>query len=235
MVRIFDRNMFIMMSTVLIGVVVITYFIGDIMYQSNITQLTSKHVSEIESMEERNINFTSSFLESSVLLDSAREDRAFGNYYFDLGHLFYTSALSEDNITVFESYQNWCIENCSAAMPMYETSQKNFITASSFFNATKKYTDYQNYIELLSMYVNLTNSGAILTMLRYNASMYLRMLAENITFVNGSALLENATMLEDLLNATLIMYAAESGNYENIQKEIDEYDIQGFSTIREPA
>ena len=85
------------------------------------------------------------------------------------------------------------------------------------------------------MYVNLTNSGARLTLLRYNASMYLKMLAENLTFVNGSALLENATMLEDLLNATMMMYAGEIGNYEQIQKEIDEYDIEGFSTIREPV
>ena len=235
MVRVFDRNMFIMMFAVMIGVVVITYFIGDIVYQSQLNQLTSKHVTEMETIEERHINFTSSFLESSVLLDSAREDRAFGNYHFDISRLFYTSALSEKNETVFKEYQGWCIENCSAAMPMYETSHKNFKMASSFFNATQKFTDYQNYIVLLDMYVNLTNSGARLTLLRYNASMYLKMLAENLTFVNGSALLENATMLEDLLNATMMMYAGEIGNYEQIQKEIDEYDIEGFSTIREPV
>ena len=234
MVRVFDKNMLIMTTAVMVGVVVITYFVGDIVHQSQLTELNTEHVSELETIEERNINFTSSFLESSVLLDSAREDRAFGNYHFDLAHLFYTSTLSEDNMTSFEDYQGRCIENCTSAMPMYETSHKNFQMASSFFDSTKKFTDYENYVTLLSMYVNLTNSGARLTLLRYNASMYLKMLAENITFVNGSAVLENVTALEELFNETMMMYGGEMGNYEQIQKEIDEYDIEGFSTIREP-
>jgi hypothetical protein len=235
MARVFDKNMLIMTTAVMVGVVVITYFVGDIVHQSQLTQLNTEHVSEIETIEERNINFTSSFLESSVLLDSAREDRAFGNYHFDLAHLFYISALSEDNETVFEDYQYRCISNCSSAMPMYETAHENFKMASSFYDTTKKFTDYENYIVLLSMYVNLSDSGARLTLLRYNASMYLMMLAENITFVNGSAILENVTALEDLFNSTMMMYAGEMGNYEEIQKEIDEYDIEGFSAIREPV
>lgn len=235
MTRVFDRNMFIMMFTVMIGVVIITYFLGDIVYQSQLTQLTTEHVTEIETIEERHINFTSSFLESSVLLDSAREDRAFGNYYFDLAYLFYTSALSEDNLTVFEDYQERCIKNCSSAMPIYETSHENFKMAASLFDSTKKFTDYENYINLLSMYVNLSDSGARLTILRYNASMFLKMLAENVTFVNGSATLENVTALEELFNETLMMCGVEMGNYEQIQDEIDEYDIEGFRTIREPG
>ena len=107
--------------------------------------------------------------------------------------------------------------------------------ASSFFDATRQYTDYPNYLTLLSLYVNLSDSGARLTLLRYNASKYLQMLAENITFINGSTTIENVTMLGDLFNATMMMYAGELGTYEEIQKEIDEYDIKGFSTIREPV
>jgi hypothetical protein len=235
MVRTFDRNMLIMMIAIMVGVIVVTYFVGDIVYQSQLTQLNSQHITEIENIEGRNINFTSGFLASSVLLDSAREDRAFGNYHFDLAHLFYMTALSKNNITLFEEYQQICIENCTSAMPMYTMAKENFLMASSFFNSTKKYTDYQDYIVLLSMYVNLSESGARLTVLRYNASLYLQMLAENLTFVNGSAVLENATMLEDLFNTTMMIYGSELNNYEQMQKEIAEYDIKGFSTIREPV
>jgi hypothetical protein len=47
--------------------------------------------------------------------------------------------------------------------------------------------------------------------------------------------LENVTELEALFNETMAMYGMELGTYEEIQDEIDEYDIKGFSTIREPA
>lgn len=234
--RVFDRNMFIMAIAIMLGIVVITYFVADIVHKSQIQELNTEHTNEIEIIEENNINFTSSFLESSVLLDSAREDRAFGNYHFDIGQLFYTSALSETNSTVIMSYKNISIDNCTLAMPKYLNSHQNFDQASVFFNNTKKFTLYDNYVELLNLYVNLSNSGAKLTMLRYNASQYLIMLAENITISsNGSVVLENVTELEALFNETMAMYGMELGTYEEIQDEIDEYDIKGFSTIREPV
>ena len=235
MAREFDRNMFIMAVSVMIGFIIITYFVADIVHQSQIEELNTEHTQEIETIEENNINFTSSFLESSVILDSAREDRAFGNYHFDIGRLFYTSALSEINATVAANYKNFSIENCSLAMPKYYLSHQNFNQASMFFNKTKNFTVYGNYIELLSLYVNLSNSGAKLTMLRYNASKYLIMLAENITISNGTIVLENTTELENMFNETMAMYGMEMGNYEEIQEEIEEYDIKGFSTIREPV
>ena len=85
------------------------------------------------------------------------------------------------------------------------------------------------------MYVNLTNSGAKLTLLRYNATIYLKIIAENITFVNNSAvpLMENLSDIMDLFNQTMMEYGGELGNYEEIQDEIDEYNIEGFSPIRE--
>ncbi len=235
MERVFDRNMFIMAIAIMVGVVVVTYFVADIVHQSQIQSLNTEHTQEIETIEENNINFTSSFLESSVLLDSAREDRAFGNYHFDIARLFYISALSENNITDGQHYKNKSIENCSLAMPVYFTAHQNFKQASSFFDNTKKFTEYENYIQLLDLYVNLSSSGERLTLLRYNASNYLRMLAENITISNGSIGQENVTALENLFNETLAMYDGELATYEEIQEDIDEYDIKGFSTIREPT
>lgn len=236
MSRLFDKNMFIMAFSVMVGVLVITYFAADIVHRSQIDQLTSEHVFEIESIEEKNINFTSNFLESSVLLDSAREDRAFGNYYFDLARLFYTSALSEQNESKFNEYITYSIQNCTEALPIYLSSHQNFQTAAAFFYSTIQYTDYENYIELLMLYTNLSKTGSQLTLLRYNASMYLKYLSENLTFVKGAALLpENMSLIEDLFNETMIMGGTMNNQYDQIQEEIDEYDIKGFSTIREPV
>jgi hypothetical protein len=219
----------------MVGFVVVTYFVADIVHQSQIDALNSEHTHEIETIEENNINFTSSFLESSVLLDSAREDRAFGNYHFDIAYLFYISALSENDEALLEEYKNNSIRNSTAAMPKYLASHYNFLEASDYFNQTKAFTVYENYLYLLSLYVNLTLSGAKLTLLRYNASNYLGMLTENITYVNGSVVLENVTELLTLFNETLVMYSSEASTYESYMEEIDEYDIKGFSTIREPS
>ena len=106
MARLFDRNMFIILMAIMIGFITITYFVADIVNQSKIDTLTTAHVSEVEAIEEMNINFTNNFLESSVLLDSAREYRAFGNYHFELASIFFNSALSEKNISIMELYKN---------------------------------------------------------------------------------------------------------------------------------
>ncbi|HEC89769.1 MAG TPA: hypothetical protein ENI44_04230 [Thermoplasmatales archaeon] len=236
MVRSFDRDLFIKTTAAMIGVVMITYFLADIVHQSKIKELTTQHNIEIESIQDKNKKFTSGFLESSVILDSAREDRAFGNYYFELASLFYNIALSEKNSSSISSHKNKTIDNCSEAMPKYLISHMNFIKSSEFFNSTIQYTDKPNYIKLLKLYVNLTKSGARLTLLRYNASKYLKYLAENITIINDSAVLsENATELMEMFNETMIMYGIELSNFEEQEHEIDEYDIEGFSPIREPT
>jgi hypothetical protein len=233
MARLFDRNMFIMLLAIMIGIITITYFIADIVNQSKIDNLTTAHFNEMESIEKMNINFTNNFLESSVLLDTAREYRAFGNYHFDLASLFFTSALSERNTSKMETYKNITIDNCTKAMPNYNLSYLNFKTASSFFDNTKKYTGYSGYLKLLDLYINLTESGARLTMLRYNASKYLKYLTENITLINGSAALDNVSGLMDLFNETMDTYGIESNIYEEYKEEIDEYDIEGFDPNRE--
>jgi len=207
--------------------------LADIVNQSKMDDLTTAHITEMESIEEMNINFTNSFLESSVLLDTAREYRAFGNYHFDLASLFFTSALSEQNTSMMKLYKNRTIDNCTEAMPKYDISSLNFKTASNFFDNTKKYTEYDGYLKLLDLYVNLTESGTRLTMLRYNASKYLKYLAENITIINGTAALENVSDLMNLFNETMDMYGDEEDIYDEHEDEIDEYDIEGFDPNRE--
>jgi len=39
----------------------------------------------------------------------------------------------------------------------------------------------------------------------------------------------------DLFNETMIMYGNALDIYEGYENDIDEYDIEGFSTIREPS
>lgn len=236
--RLFDRNMFIMLLAIMIGAIFITYFAADIIRRTEVESLESQIFDkdvEIEDIKEMNINFTNSFLQSSVLLDTAREDRAFGNYYYDLAQLFYTTALRQVVIDSLELYKNKSIDNCTSALPNFLNSHLNFDVASSFFNGTKKYTEYDGYIDLLNLYVKLTNSGSRLTLLRYNATLYLKYLAENLTLTDdGVGYLENMTGILDLFNSTVLLYGMELGFFEGVQEEIKEYDIAGFSPYREP-
>jgi len=224
MAREFTKNMFVMLFSIMIGAIIITYFVGDIIYRSNVETLAMQHTTEIESLEEMNINFTSHFLSSSVLLDESREDRAFGNYHFDLAFLWFKSALVEENSSTMDVYKNRTIDNCTYAMEKYLISHQNFKEAKIFFNDTKAYTSYEKYLEILDLYVNLTASGARLTMLRYNASKYLKYMAENLSLdMNISALFE-------LFNETMDLYEEELDIYEDYQDEIDEYEF--FEEIR---
>ena len=230
----FDKNLFIIMFSLMVGFVIITFFIADVVHQTQIQQLNSEHTSEIETIEENNIYFTTSFLESSVLLDSAREDRAFGNYHFDLAHLFYTTALSQKNETIMQENKDNCISNCTFALPKYQFASMNFQLASSFFEATKNYTKYDSYMNLLTLYVNLSNSGYKLTILRYNATQYLRILAESMEYHDTGVIqtIDNLTEIMDLFTQSMGDYEEALQEYEDILDEIDEYDIEGFSPIR---
>lgn len=224
MAREFTKNMFVMLFSIMIGAIIITYFVGDIIYRSDIETLAVQHTTEIESLEEMNINFTSHFLSSSVLLDKSREDRAFGNYHFDLAFLWFKSALIEKNSSTLGIYKNRTIDNCTYAMENYFISHQNFKEAKIFFNNTRGYTSYEKYLEVLDIYVNLTASGARLTMLRYNASKYLKYMAENLS------LDMNISELFELFNETMDLYDGELDIYEDYQDEIDEYEF--FEEIR---
>jgi len=221
MVQLFTKNMFIMLFSIMVGATIITYFVADVVHRSNIETLTSEHTAEIETIEGRNINFTDHFLSSSVLLDKSREDRAFGNYHFDLGFLWFRSALVENNESEFNTYKERTIDNCTGAMENYFISHQNFNEANKYFNNTKFYTTYPKYLEILNLYVDLTTSGARLTMLRYNASYYLRCMAENLSFENDT----NISALYELFNETMLLYTEELEIYEEIQDDIDEYEF----------
>lgn len=225
MAREFTKNMFIMLVAIMLGVFVITYFAADIIRRSEVETLTTKIESittEKEIAEARNINFTNHFMKSSVLLDAAREDRAYGDYHFDLALLFYNTALSGKNSSTIESYQARTINNCTNAMEKYLISHENFISAKGFFNDTKAYTSYEKYREILDLYIGLTGSGAKLTMLRYNASKYLRYMAENLTKIGG---LTNISNLLNMFNQTMDLYEEESGVYDGYKEQIDEYEF----------
>ena len=83
MARLFDRNMFIMLLAIMVGIIIITYFAADIQHQSTLDTIASQHFTEIQDINSMNENFTDNFLQGSVKMDSAREVREVGNYYFD--------------------------------------------------------------------------------------------------------------------------------------------------------
>lgn len=233
MARLFDRNMFIMLSAIMIGVIIIIFFVADIVNRSTLDTLQNVHEVEIKDIQSKNENFTSSFIRSTVILDQAREDRAFGNYHFDLAFLWYQSTLSEKNSSNFELYKTRAVNNCTNAMPKYQNAHDNFDEAKSWFNATKSYTTFPKYLEVLDIYVNLTGSGSRLMMLRYNASEYLKYLTENLIMdvENGTVIyMENVTDILELFNETLILIGEETETYEEYQDEIDEYEF--FDEIR---
>ena len=231
MEKVFTKNMFVMLLSIMIGTLLITYFVADIVHRSNIEALTTQYTTEIETIEGKNINFTSHFLSSSVLLDKSREDRAFGDYHFDLAFLWYSSALSETNETLMDLYKARAIDNCTDAMPNYVNSHLNFEEAQASFNDTKAYTTYPKYLEILDIYVDLTGTGALLTSLKYNASQYLIYITQNLTFKNNKVTyLENMTEMLGLFNMTMGLIGGVLEEYEGLQDEIDEYEF--FEEIR---
>ena len=228
MVRIFSRNLFVMLLAIMVGVIIITSFAADIVNRSKLDTLTTYYEGEITTVKGKSENFTSNFIKSTVVLDQAREDRAFGNYHFDLGFLWYQSALSEDNGSLFNLYKARGIVNCTDAMPNYIYSNLNFDEAQTYFSDTKSYTDIAKYITILDRYIELTGSGSRLTILRYNASKYLMYLLENLTFnenTNEAIFLENVTGLMGLFEDTMGAYEEETDIYDDYQDEIDEYEF----------
>ncbi len=239
-----NKNMIIMLVSIMVGVILVTYFAADIKrQQENIEQ--EKHISslasEIESKENeivdvkaKNVNFTNHFLKSSGILDTARENRANGNYNFDVSFLFYTTALSEKNESKLNFYKANSLDKSEKAMLNYTWSYNNFLLSKDYFEETKNFTDYESYLSLLDLYIQLSESGARLTKLRYNASLYLSYLVSNLTYVNESVTyVSNVSEVQNLFNQTEMAYLLELNEvYNELQDEIKEYDIEGFSPIR---
>lgn len=222
-----------MLFSIMIGVVVITFFIADIVNQSTIQNINTEHAQEISSINKKNVNFTSHFLKSSVVLDQAREYRAFGNYHFDLANLWYESALSENNATRMQLYKSRSLNNCTLALDKYNDAYDSFDAAMGYFSDTKSYTDYDKYLYILDLYINLTNTGAKLSKLRTEAVMYISFLSENLTYdAENNIVVYEQNVTEILSNLTITMGAigAAEKEYDDNQEIIDEYPF--FDEIR---
>jgi hypothetical protein len=223
MAREFTRNMFIMLVSIMAGVIIITYFIGDVINQSTIDTMNLQHNTEISGINSRNENFTNYYLQGAVKMDSAREVREVANYFFDFALYWFNTALANQssNLTIL------CIDNCTNAMEKYLTAHQNFGKSQPYFIDARNYTNNSRYLEVLGYYISFADAGQNITMLRYNASYYLRCAAENLSFGNMELvdlLMENFTMVEQA-------YQEAVQKYQDYRYQIDGYIF--FSTIRE--
>jgi hypothetical protein len=223
MAREFTRNMLIMLVSIMVGAVIITYFVADLVNRSMIDTINIQHSVEIVDINSRNENFTNYFLQGSIKMDSAREVREVANYYFDFALFWFNNALANQS----KNLTRLCISNCTDAMEQYLASYENFRKSKPYFENARNYTNNTRYLEVLSYYIGFARAGQNITMLRYNASDYLRRAAENLSFghmENVTALLENFTAIE-------AVYQEAQQQYENYRGQIDGYLF--FSEIRE--
>lgn len=230
MAKLFDKNMFIMMISIMIGVVIITFFIADINAR---TQEEEKYQTQIENIEKQNVNFTTRLLSSLGYLEKARDSRATGEYHFDLSYLWYTTALVETDNNTFHKYKNSSLDNCTYSIYYYDISYDNFGVAQKMFLNTLNYT--YGFKDLVNLYVNLTRSGENLCKLRINTTIYIQSIVENMTFKDGGVNFStNISNLTALLNESLSAFNNELEIYQGIESDIEkEYNIVGFSEIRE--
>jgi hypothetical protein len=215
--------MFIMLLAIMVGVIIITFFIADISRQTQITELKVEHEVEIQTITNINENFTDNFLQGSITMDSAREIREEGNYHFDFALFWYNTAIrNTTNSTI-----NRCIGNCTLAMGKYILSYERFNESSPYFENAMTFTDKEKYLEVLGYYVRFAFQGKNITLLRYNASDYLRRAAENLSIGD----LENMSLMMEMFNLTEALYEEALEDFEDIQDQIDGYLF--FNEIRE--
>ena len=226
------KNITIIITLIIISVL-ITYFISYTFHNSEIEYLNKLHLDEIQSIEEKNNNFNNVFLESLILEDSATRDRLLGNYHFDLALIYYNETLNQNDEIKMNEYKNITNSNCEIAIKVYLISSQNYKISNTFFNKSKNYTENINYLNLIDIYINLSKSGEKLSMYRYNASIILKKLSENITYIDGSADQGNVTILLTLLNQNISKYNEEIQIYDTLQDYIEKFDIFGFNPNRE--
>lgn len=218
-----------MLFAIMIGAIIITYFAADIVNRSNIEQLKSEHVVEIEDINAKNENFTNYCLQGSITMDSAREIREVGNYYFDFALFWYNNALKNVNSLLIQQ----CIDNCTTAMENYLRSYESFGKSKPYFETAITYISendprYDRYNEIVGYYIGFSEAGQNITLRRYNASNYLKSAAENLSAGN----MENVTALIENFNQTLVLYQQELQGYNYFKNQVDEFVF--FDTIREP-
>ena len=225
MAREFNRNMFIMLLAIMIGAIIITYFIADIIRRSEAEIYEERIgvvISEKNIFENQSKNFTDRFIKSLGYLDVSREDRAEGNSYFDFAaNIWYPNG----------QYQK-VIDNCTLAMESYLIGNENFLNTKNFFNDALAYSFDVKYTNIINIYLNLSQSGANICLLRYNASLYLRNIAENLSLFGNET---NVSVLLDLFNETNELYMVELGIYYELIEEIEDEYGKYFNPIREIA
>lgn len=235
MAREFNRNMFIMLAAIMLGAIIITYFIADIINVSKIDTLTFEHDIEIQDVHSKNENFTDNFLQGSILMDSAREIREVANLNFDFALFWFNGALANANVWFNNKWINTtdnlverCINNCTDAMIKYIASHNKFGESSPYFSNAKTFTQRQRYIEVLGYYNAFSQAGQKITLLRYNSSKFLKLAAENLSFGN----IDNVTYIMENFSFMEGLYQTGLGGYEELKEQIDEYTF--FDEIREP-
>lgn len=227
MAKEFDRNMFIMLLSVMVGAIIITYFAADIIRQSEFDKERESYIDQIESVtteknkfENKSKNFTGFFLKSLGSLDLSREDRATANSYFDLASKIWYPQ---------KEYQK-VIDNCTKAMERYLITYENFLNTKTFFNDTKEYVYQDNYLSILDIYVDLSQSGARLAMYRYNSSRYLKQIAENLSSIGEEA---NVSELLEMYNESNALYGQELLLFNELKDAIESEYGKLFNPNRE--
>ena len=231
----YNKKNIVTIITLIIIFSLITYFVSFTIYNSEINLIYELHNNEIKSIEEKNNNFNNVFLESLILEDSSNRDRLLGDYYFDLARIFYNETLNQNDEIKMNEYKNITNSNCEKAINVYLISSENYKLSKIFFNKSKNYTENINYLNLIDIYINLTNSGEKLSLYGYNLSILLKQLTENITYIDGSIDQGNVTIILNLYYQNLTYYNQEILNYEELLDDIEEFDLFGFNPNREPA
>ena len=223
MSREFDKNMFIMLLAIMIGVIIITYFAADIVKKAEIeniskeitSELNIKHSAEIKDISSDYENFTDYFLQGFTKINSAREIRSEGNYYFDFALFWYNNVLTGTN----DSHVEKCIENCLDASNKYLLSNQRFAESRPYIVKAKNYTNDSSYLGLVDYFISFTRSGENITNLRYEASLFLMHAVENHSagnLENAALLMENFTIYEDMYNEQL-------SDYNTLENLIDDF------------
>lgn len=225
MAREFTKNLFVMLVAIMIGVFIITYFVADIINRSKIETIQTENTVKIEDINSRNENFTNHFLQGSITMVSAREIREVGNYHFDFALFWYNTAL----VNTTKNFILHCTENCTDAMMSYLASYQKFGESRPYFVEAKNYTNKDKYKDALNQYINFTRAGQTITLLRYNASKFLRQAVENLSIGN----MKNVTMLMENFNLTETNYTGQLQIYES-QKDVIDNSYLFFDTIRPP-
>lgn len=212
-----------MLVAIMVGVILITFFIADIMRRSEIEGYQKEIVTiniEKQLIEARSKNFTDYFFKSIGSLDLSREYRADGNTYFDLAATLWYPQGEYEKI----------MENCTLSMETHMLAYENFLNTRTFFDDTKSFTSDEKYLAIIGLYMDLTLSCAKMSMLRYNASNILYFIAENLSLYGEN---DNVFILLELFNQTNALYDQEFEEYSDILDEIESEYGKFFNPIRE--